>query len=123
MLLRIRPLLTFDDHSRSGFVATVTLLVQRDVSDERSLRSAAVWSATMVAWSPDPSAWMWFSRASLNIPAANCRLGGGSNPRTCRPCSTPGMAAAVVPLRSLNPYEPGPNGPGSGMLNWIDFGK
>ena len=57
----------------------------------------------------------------------NCqqRIAGSvrANPRTCRPCSTPGMAAAVAPLRSLNPYEPGPDGPGIGMLNWIDFGK
>jgi hypothetical protein len=68
---------------------------------------------------------MWFFRASskLNMPAASPRLGGGSIPRTCRPCSTPGMVAAVAPLRSLNPYEPGPDGPGIGMLNWIDIGK
>ena len=73
----------------------------------------------------DPKAWMRFFRASSQprVPVLNRGSRWVKNPMTDRPCSRPGMIAAVAPLGRLNPYECGADEHGIGMMSSINLGE
>lgn len=82
LALEILLLPTFDRHFRSGLPEDGSRAGPTRSVRWLSLRSAAVQSATMVAWSSVPKPWMWFFRASSQprVPVPNPRLEVGQRP-------------------------------------------